>query len=240
MIRALWGPGWPRRLGRADLRQREEEVVDLRRPCELRWLVDDLVDPRPPRGELLLQPCPSDPDLIRLPQGTHPLIEGSPRSRVARLSRHGRILGDPSLTRRPFLKIPCHSTDRGGHASPGPEAWYARKTEFAHPTAQVELGSGARFLAGEEQLLVLCARLSTGGASGLPDVKLHPQVARPAKLATGASVSNDRRRDRCVSLARHLVPGLFGVTWTLSRVFGSKRQSGQTALARSTRRCSKP
>src|SRR5215218_100148 len=69
-----------RGLGRTDLRQREQEVVDLRRLCELRWLGDDLVDPRPPRGELPLQPRPSAPDLIRVPQGTHPLIAGSPRS----------------------------------------------------------------------------------------------------------------------------------------------------------------
>jgi hypothetical protein len=55
--------------------------------------------------------------------------------------------------------------------------------------------------------------------------------SRPAKLITGPDgFQNDRRRDRCVCSALHLVPGLFAVTWTLSSVFVSRRLSEQTAL----------
>jgi hypothetical protein len=75
--------------------QRAQEAVHLRRPCELRRLGDDVFDPHPPRGELPLQPCPSAPDLIRVPQRTHALIERSPQSWSARIARHGPILGDP-------------------------------------------------------------------------------------------------------------------------------------------------
>src|SRR5215218_2440270 len=88
--------------GAGDRFQRAQEAVYLRRPCELRRLGDDVFDPHPPRGKLPLQPCPSAPDLIRVPQRTHALIERSPGSWSARIARHGPLLGDPPLTGRPF------------------------------------------------------------------------------------------------------------------------------------------
>jgi hypothetical protein len=50
------------------------------------------------------------------------------------------------------------------------------------------MGGGPTFFALTARL-TLGARLSAGRASGLLVVMLHPQVARPAKLTTGASVS---------------------------------------------------
>ena len=97
----------PRRLSGPDLRQRQQEVIDLRRPCRHRWIGDDLLDPRPSQGELPLQPCPVASDLIRVPQRPHALIERSPGSRIARLTRHARILGD-SHQPTPVAGAPRH------------------------------------------------------------------------------------------------------------------------------------
>jgi hypothetical protein len=85
-----------RRLGWADLRQCQQEVIDLRCLCRLRWPGDDPLDLHPAQGEFLLQPCPAASDLVRVLQRTHALIERSPGSRIARLARHGRILRDLS------------------------------------------------------------------------------------------------------------------------------------------------
>jgi hypothetical protein len=107
-------------LGRADLGQREQEVVDLRRPCERGRLGDDVFDPHPARGELPLQPCPPDPDLVRVPQRAPALIERPRGSGLARLCRHGRILGDLSLTGRPSRASP-RTTPARVFPSPSPE-----------------------------------------------------------------------------------------------------------------------
>ena len=83
-----------RRPGGTHPRQREEKVVHLGRLHELGWLAKDLLDSHAPCGELFLQPCPADSDLVRLAQGSQALVESPLGSSPAPRACHRPILGD--------------------------------------------------------------------------------------------------------------------------------------------------
>jgi YCII-related domain len=76
-----------------------------------------------------------------VPQRTHALIERAPRSWIARLARHRRILGDLSVA---VLSEGCRTCSLGRGAYPGSGSettCLARKTEFAHPTGTITAGT---------------------------------------------------------------------------------------------------
>jgi hypothetical protein len=85
-------------LGRTDLWERQQERVDLGRPRTIRGLRQNLLDPHPARGQLLLQCRPATADLVRLPQGAQPLVDSQCRSSPP--TRHRRILRDKRRCQR--------------------------------------------------------------------------------------------------------------------------------------------
>ena len=86
---------------RTDLWHCEQEILNLGRLRVGGRLRQNIGDPHSTGGELLLQGCSAAADLVRLPQGPQPLLEGLRRSSLAPLARHLRILGNPRLARAP-------------------------------------------------------------------------------------------------------------------------------------------
>jgi hypothetical protein len=85
---------------RTDLWHREQEILNLGRLRVGGRLRENIGDPHSPGGEFPLQGRSAAADLIRLPQGPQPLIEGLRRSSLAPPARHRGILGNPRLAER--------------------------------------------------------------------------------------------------------------------------------------------
>jgi len=90
---------------RTDLWHCEQEILHLGRLRVGGRLRENIGDPHSPRGEFLLQCRSAAADLVRLPQGPQPLIEGLRRSSLALLARHRAILGNPRLARAPHRPV---------------------------------------------------------------------------------------------------------------------------------------
>ena len=82
---------------RTDLWHCEQEILNLGRLRVGGRPGENILDPHSPRSEFLLQGRSPAADLVRLPQGAQPLIEGLRRSSLAPLARHRGILGNPRL-----------------------------------------------------------------------------------------------------------------------------------------------
>src|SRR6266511_2071715 len=130
----------------------------------------------------------------------------------------------------------CRSSVRGARRMSAAGRVFQRPYSWrpGHENSPSERGGGPTLASAlRSARLPLGAARGCRGAFGLLLVKLHPQVAcLPGVLVLPNSHRRfrvqDRRREKCVNLGLHPVPGSFAVTWRPSHVFGSERLSEQT------------